>query len=176
MSFNPIKCEVIRICKRMNQIHNRILLYPWPPTRHRQVQEVHWRHSKGQPLMECPCRPVTRKTNTSLAFLRRNLSSCPSHTKAQSYQSLVRPILEYALTVWDPYTQTNINRLEAVQRRATRPWFDCHLPGCSGFIEYFPAARPRTTLVFLHHKTADQNASLYAEFHKFIIIIMLTGT
>ena len=33
---------------------------------------------------------------------------------------MVRPVLEYALTILDPYTQTNINKLEAVQRRAAR--------------------------------------------------------
>ena len=41
--------------------------------------------------------------------------------------------------------------------------FDCHLPGCGGFTEYFLAARPRTTLAFLHLKTVDQNASSEAE-------------
>ena len=38
----------------------------------------------------------------------------------QSYQTLVRPILEYASSAWDPHTQQNIDKLEAVQRRAAR--------------------------------------------------------
>ena len=42
-------------------------------------------------------------------------------------------------------------------------WFDCYLPGCGGFAEYFSTARPRTTLPFLHHKIVDKNASLEAE-------------
>ena len=63
---------------------------------------------------------ATKKANNSLAFLRRNLYNCPSHTKAQSYQTLVRPILEYASSAWDPYTQSSINKLEGVQRRAAR--------------------------------------------------------
>ena len=32
----------------------------------------------------------------------------------------MRPLLEYACSVWDPYTEENISRLEAVQRRAAR--------------------------------------------------------
>ena len=36
------------------------------------------------------------------------------------FKSLVRPILEYASSAWDPYTQTEISQLEAVQRRAAR--------------------------------------------------------
>jgi hypothetical protein len=34
--------------------------------------------------------------------------------------SLVRPIVEYASTIWDPHTKTNIKKTERVQRRAAR--------------------------------------------------------
>ena len=40
--------------------------------------------------------------------------------KAIAYKTFVRPILEYASSVWDPYTQGNKDKLEAVQRRAAR--------------------------------------------------------
>ena len=60
---------------------------------------------------------TSKKANNSLAFLRRNLVSCPRDIKDQSYQALVRPILEYASTSWDPYTKPNIQQLEAVQTR-----------------------------------------------------------
>ena len=33
---------------------------------------------------------------------------------------MVRPILDYACTVWSPYTQVNTQKLEMVQRRAAR--------------------------------------------------------
>jgi len=33
---------------------------------------------------------------------------------------MLRPVLEYASTMWDPHTSTNINKIEAVQRRAAR--------------------------------------------------------
>ena len=33
---------------------------------------------------------------------------------------MVRPILEYASTVWDPHTNVNITKPESVQRRAAR--------------------------------------------------------
>ena len=32
----------------------------------------------------------------------------------------IRPILEYASTVWAPYTKSSIEKLEATQRRAAR--------------------------------------------------------
>ena len=41
-------------------------------------------------------------------------------TKTAAYSSLIRPILEYCCTVWNPHTQEYINKLEMVQRRAAR--------------------------------------------------------
>ena len=37
---------------------------------------------------------------------------------------MVRPIIEYASTVWAPHTLTNINQLESIQRRAARFCFN----------------------------------------------------
>ena len=36
------------------------------------------------------------------------------------YCSLVRPLLEYSWETWNPHTKRNIDKMEAVQRRATR--------------------------------------------------------
>ena len=36
------------------------------------------------------------------------------------YRSLVRPLLEYSWETWKPHTKRNIDKLEAVQRKATR--------------------------------------------------------
>jgi len=36
------------------------------------------------------------------------------------YKAMVRPIMEYSSTVWDPHTSVNINRLQVVQRSAVR--------------------------------------------------------
>ncbi len=52
--------------------------------------------------------------------IRRNLWSCNSEVKATAYLSLVRPLLEYAASAWDPSTKQNINSLERVQRQAAR--------------------------------------------------------
>ena len=36
------------------------------------------------------------------------------------YCSLVRPRVEYASQVWNPFTKSNISRIESIQRRATK--------------------------------------------------------
>ena len=63
---------------------------------------------------------ITAKANSTLGFIRRNIDVNNPFLKAQAYKSLVRPILEYSQTVWDPYTETETKQLEAVQRRAAR--------------------------------------------------------
>jgi len=60
------------------------------------------------------------KANRTLGFLKRNLYSCNQTTKLLAYRSLVRPLVEYASSVWDPHTSKNITQLEAVQKRAAR--------------------------------------------------------
>ena len=63
---------------------------------------------------------ITAKPNKALGFLRSNLKIPSSRIKEQAYQTLVCPLVEYASTVWNPYTKTEINKIEAVQRRAAR--------------------------------------------------------
>ena len=54
------------------------------------------------------------------SLLQRNLAKCPATVKCYCYNTFVRPILEYASTVWSPYHEHNIYKLEMVQRRAAR--------------------------------------------------------
>ena len=63
---------------------------------------------------------VTAKGNTMLGILCRNLKNCPKNLKDLAYKSILRPKLEYAYSIWDPYTDVNINTLEGVQRRSAR--------------------------------------------------------
>lgn len=55
-----------------------------------------------------------------LCFLRHKLKAAPSNVKLLSYYSLIRPKLEYACIIWDPFTSSNISKLEKIQRKATR--------------------------------------------------------
>ena len=63
---------------------------------------------------------IQSKANSTLAFLRRNLHSCPRPVKETCYKTFVRPILEYGGCVWDPHQQNQIDQIERVQKRAAR--------------------------------------------------------
>ena len=76
---------------------------------------------------------ITAKGNRTLGFVRRNLKNCSRSVKTAGYTALVRPVIEYASTVRDPTTQTNINSLELIQRRAARfvnNDYKTRTPGC----------------------------------------------
>ena len=63
---------------------------------------------------------ICTKANQTLGVLRRNLYSCPQEVKETAYTELVRPVLEYSGSVWDPSGVGLQNELEKVQNRAAR--------------------------------------------------------
>ena len=79
-----------------------------------------WTFSDNRDFTVCIIRCVYRAELILGTFVRRNLYSCPQHIKKSAYTTLVRPLLEYSSSVWDPHTKTLVNKIEMVQRRAAR--------------------------------------------------------
>ena len=63
---------------------------------------------------------ICTKANRTLGFLRRTLFSCPQNVKEAAYKGMMRPILEYGSSVWDPHPDKLQKELEKVQNRAAR--------------------------------------------------------
>ena len=65
---------------------------------------------------------ITKKAHNTRQFLQRTLWRCDQSTKAQAYTTFVRPIVEYASTVWDPHNgnKSQVKQLEATQSKAAR--------------------------------------------------------
>ena len=63
---------------------------------------------------------ISKKANQTLEFIKRNIRVHNRDLKATAYKTLVRPQLEYVSTVWSPYTASDSNKIESVQRRAAR--------------------------------------------------------
>ena len=119
MEFHPDKCQLIRFTNKIKfipfkyKIHNTIL------------EEVRSAKYLGVTLSKNlswndHCLSISKKANSTLAFIQRNLHNCPSNVKETCYKSLVRPILENASSVWDPHQKTDIEMLEKIQKRAAR--------------------------------------------------------
>ena len=119
MEFHPQKCSVLPITRSHNPIINSYHLH------NHTLESVTSAKYLGVTLTknlswDTHIDQVCNKANKTLGFLRRNLKIGSTKVKESAYKTFVRPILEYACTVWDPYTQDKINQLEAVQRRAAR--------------------------------------------------------
>ena len=119
MTFNPTKCEFIRVNHKK---HPRICDYY---IQNHLIKAVTHAKYLGVTIDEHlsfneHVNRIAYKANTVKAFLQRNIKSCPLQVKENCYRIMVRPIMEYASTVWSPHTKKNIQILEAVQRRAAR--------------------------------------------------------
>ena len=119
MEFHPHKCSVLPITRSHNPIINSYHLH------NHTLESVTSAKYLGVTLTknlswDTHIDQVCNKANKTLGFLRRNLKIGSTKVKESAYKTFVRPILEYACTVCDPYTQDKINQLEAVQRRAAR--------------------------------------------------------
>ena len=56
---------------------------------------------------------IVGKGNKTLWCIRRNRKDCTKPVKAAAYTAIVRPVVEYASTVWDPSNQDQIHRTSA---------------------------------------------------------------
>ena len=119
MSFHPEKCELLRVTNKRQPTKTSYVM-----SEHT-LKEVNDKKYLGITINDKlkwnkQVQTVCTKANNTLSLLRRNMGSCPRAVKQSCYTSLVRPILEYSSTVWDPYTKQNIDKIEMLQRRAAR--------------------------------------------------------
>ena len=119
MKFHPDKCNVLTISKKRNPIQSAYTLHGHP-----------LEHVTSAKYLGCTITSdlkwgkriehICSKANGTLGFLKRNLNIANKGIKENAYKSLVRPTLDYACSVWDPYQANDKYRLDMVQRRAAR--------------------------------------------------------
>ena len=61
-----------------------------------------------------------KKARCTAGVIHRNILNKTPNVMVPLYKSMVRPHLEYANTVWSPYTKKNINLIENIQRHFTK--------------------------------------------------------
>ena len=105
MRFNASKCYILSIKNTSNhfyQLNNTILKrVPTNPYLGLTISE----DMKWAPHIN----KITKKANSTLGFIRRNLKRCPINCRRTAYIALVRPLLEYGASVWDPHYQKDID-------------------------------------------------------------------
>ena len=123
MEFHPDKCKVLTATRKKNPIKftytpRGIVLERVSSTKYFALtltNQLDWNVHIDN---------ITNKASKSLGLLKGNVRIKNVQLKSVAYNSLVRPHLEYAVPVWDPYTKKIIDKLEMIQRRAARHVLD----------------------------------------------------
>ena len=105
MVFNPRKCEFLRVSNKKKHFipYNYCIVdSPIKEVNHVKYLGVMIDHSL---TWNEHIKQISNKAIKVLAFLHRNLYHCPI-IKCNCYKAMVRRILEYSSTVWDPHTQS----------------------------------------------------------------------
>ena len=120
MRFQPVKCNMMQLTnKNLNKIQASYTLEGTVLENVDNIKylgvtitnDLKWnRHISN----------ICTKANRTLGFLRQTLFSCPQNVKEAAYKGMVRPILEYGSSVWDPHPDKLQKELEKVQNRAAR--------------------------------------------------------
>ena len=119
MEFNPSKCQVVRVTASRRPINTLYYL-------HGQVLEAVTSarylgvHISSGLSWNSHIDRITGNANSTLGFLKRNIKTKLPKVRETAYNTLVRPKLEYASSIWDPYTKDKISQIEKVQLRAAR--------------------------------------------------------
>ena len=111
MNFNPSKCEVLTVTRKKQptlfnySMHDQIL-NGVKSTKYFGVtmnSDLNWNKHINQ---------TAGKANQMLGFVKRNIKTRSHNIKTKAYKTLVH--LEYCASVWDPHTQSAIQKMEMV--------------------------------------------------------------
>ncbi len=120
MSFHPQKCKMLNVAHT-----SRPVCHTYHISWETELKNVSHAAYLGAEIDEK--RTWTKHINQTIAkasctlnFICQNLCVAFQNIKEISYETLVRSSLNYACTVWDPYTQIQIDQVEIVQSWAAR--------------------------------------------------------
>ena len=125
LKFNPSKCKKMVITRQQNLTTPPRMLYDHQQGKRTVIEEIAIEKDLGVHIdnnlnFKEHIGTIIKKANKMLGIIRRSFINLDKTIFVPLYTSLVRSHLEYAQAVWSPYLKGDIQRLEQVQRRATK--------------------------------------------------------
>ena len=117
-----------------------------------------WITSSLKPSLQCDKAAAT--ASRILGMLKRTFTKLLRELFVFLYRTYVRPHLEYCIQLWCPYLARNIDKLENVQRRATKL--------VTGLANLPYESRLSFTLFIV-----DDNVAILLKFTKFYMVITI---
>ena len=119
MEFNPNKCVVIHVTRARTPLPSEYLLHGHI------IESVGGSKYLGVEISDNlsfnnHIQKICTTASRSLGFIKRNIRTKSPAIREMAYKTLLRPLVEYSSSVWSPYTQNNIHKIEMAQRRAAR--------------------------------------------------------
>ena len=122
MSFNVDKCKVMHFGKNNAKAEYKM--------NEQKLAEITEEKDLGVIIsndlkVSKQCGKAASKGNQILGLIKRTIISRKKKVLLNLYKTLVRPHLEYCIQAWRPHLVKDIEKLEKVQRRATRMIEEC---------------------------------------------------
>ena len=122
MQFNTEKCSVMHLGR--NNTASQYMINDIILNKSEKERDLGVIVDKNLKFSE-HCSKVANSANVTLGMIRRTIHCKSKSIITRLYKALVRPQLEYCVQAWRPYLKKDIEKLEKVQRRATKMISEC---------------------------------------------------
>jgi hypothetical protein len=124
MQLNANKCKVMHIGKNNNKTHY-ILKIPGNNALDHTLEQTTSERDLGIQLdhklsFEDQTSKAVGKANNMIGMFKRTFATRDTKIWSKLYKTYIRPHLEFAIPVWNPFKQKEIDKLEKVQRRVSK--------------------------------------------------------
>ena len=116
MSLNVSKCSVVRYILKQTKIIFPYEFHDTPLSAETQIRDLGVEFSSDFTFKQ-HIHNIVNKSLRMLGFINHILPFKNPHSFKLLYESLVRPILEYASPIWSPHLKVEVAELESVQHK-----------------------------------------------------------